>query len=166
MSWEPRFNALVLPNNPPLTSTKTSMGTVICPFATREFERIKENHSTLASTGCTRDFCQSGRIIHTDEPRVGENRPISSVEHDAEGFLKELLQDGFFASEEAYQERLQHALYEIRGGAVEGIIRETKETGLVGGNWTQTPEEIEFGLRRAWRNARKCIMRSHCEDLK
>jgi hypothetical protein len=142
------------------------MGTVICPFATREFERIKENHSTLASTGCTREFCQSGRIIHTDEPRVGENRPIESLEHDAEGFLRELHRDGFFPSEEALEERIKRALYEIRTGAVEGIIRETKERGLIGGNWTQTPAEIEFGLRRAWRNSRKCIMRSHCEDLK
>lgn len=142
------------------------MGSVICPFATREFERIKENHSTLASTGCTREFCQSGRIIHTDEPRVGENRSIESVEHDAEGFLRELHSEGFFESNEALEERIQRALYEIRAGAVKGVIRETKEPGLVGGNWTQTPEEVEFGLRRAWRNSRKCIMRSHCEDLK
>ncbi|KAF9465429.1 nitric oxide synthase [Collybia nuda] len=142
------------------------MGSVICPFATREFERIKENHSTLASTGCTRDFCQSGRIIHTDEPRVGENRSIESLEHDAEGFLRDLHREGFFDSDEALEERIQQALYEIRAGAVKGVIRETKEPGMVGGNWTQTPEEVEFGLRRAWRNSRKCIMRSHCEDLK
>ena len=34
-----------------------------------EFERIRNKHPVLASTGCTRDFCQSGRMIHTDEPR-------------------------------------------------------------------------------------------------
>lgn len=149
-----------------MSSAKATMGTVICPHATREFERIKENHATLASTGCTRDFCQGGRIIHTDEPRIGENRSIASVEHDAEGFLQELYKDGFFPSEEAFQDRVKRALYEIRAGAVEGIIRETKEHGLIGGNWVQTPAEIEFGIRRAWRNSRKCIMRSHCEELK
>lgn len=34
-----------------------------------ELERIRRKHTILASTGCTRDFCQSGRMIHTDEPR-------------------------------------------------------------------------------------------------
>lgn len=40
-------------------------GTVLNP----ELERIRNKHTTLASTGCTRDFCQSGRMTHTDEPR-------------------------------------------------------------------------------------------------
>lgn len=34
-----------------------------------ELERIRRKHTMLASTGCTRDFCQAGRMIHTDEPR-------------------------------------------------------------------------------------------------
>ena len=34
-----------------------------------EFEQIRSEHAVLASTGCTKDFCQSGRVIHTDEQR-------------------------------------------------------------------------------------------------
>lgn len=35
----------------------------------------------------------------------------------------------------------------------------------IGESWTQTPQELEFGIRLARRNSRKCIMRSHCEEL-
>ncbi|KAF9462533.1 nitric oxide synthase [Collybia nuda] len=136
-----------------------------CPLSTPEFELIRQNHSTLVSTGCTQDFCQSGRVIHTDEPRIGENRSLAVVEKEAEDYLKDLHREGFFLDEEAFQVRLHFALYEIRAGSTEGIIRESQERGTVGGVWTQTPGELEFGLRRAWRNARKCIMRSHCEEL-
>ncbi|GHP15259.1 nitric oxide synthase-like protein [Collybia sordida] len=136
-----------------------------CPV-TSEFELIKQTHSTLTSTGCTRDFCQSGRVIHTDEPRIGENRPIAMVEEEAQNFLRDLHHEGFFVDDEAFQVRLQHVLYEIRSSSAEGIIRDSREPGMVGGSWTQTFEELKFGVRRAWRNARKCIMRSHCEELK
>ena len=44
---------------------KRCLGTVLNP----ELERIRNKHTILASTGCTRDFCQSGRMTHTDEPR-------------------------------------------------------------------------------------------------
>ncbi|KAF9462532.1 nitric oxide synthase [Collybia nuda] len=137
-----------------------------CPAIASNYNLIKENHGNLASTGCTRDFCQSGRLLHTDEPRVGENRAIEVVEKEAEDFIKQLHNEKFFASEEAFQDRLRRALYEIRSTSAEGVIRETGKTGVVGGVWMQTPEELEFGLQRAWRNARKCIMRSHCEDLR
>jgi hypothetical protein len=137
-----------------------------CPASTPEFELIKRSHSGLVSTGCTRDFCQSGRVIHTDEPRIGENRSLGVVQQEAEDFLRDLHREGFFADEGMFQERLEHVLYEIRASSAEGVIRDSQEHGTVGGVWTQTPKELEFGLRRAWRNARKCIMRSHCEELK
>lgn len=149
---------------PPLSTKATMPGN--CPASNPEFELIKHNHSTLVSTGCTRDFCQSGRVIHTDEPRIGENCPLAVVEREAEDFLRDLHREGFFADDEAFRVRLQHALYEIRASSAEGVIRDSRECGTVGGVWTQTPRELEFGLRRAWRNARKCIMRSHCEELK
>lgn len=50
-----------------------------CPFMNVEHQRIKEKHRTLASTGCSKDLCQAGRAIHTDEPRVGENRSLGIV---------------------------------------------------------------------------------------
>lgn len=39
-----------------------------CPLDP-EIERIRNKHPILASTGCTKEFCQSGRMTHTDEPR-------------------------------------------------------------------------------------------------
>ncbi|CAF9932719.1 MAG: hypothetical protein HETSPECPRED_008435 [Heterodermia speciosa] len=137
-----------------------------CPVLTPEFRSIQDRHQALASTGCTAQFCQAGRMLHTDEPRVGENRALKVVEEDAKIFLQELHQEHFFGSDEAFCERLRTVLKEIRTGAVNAKIRQTQKQGKVGGNWTQTPAELEFGLRRAWRNSRKCIMRSHCEELK
>ncbi|KAL9123037.1 MAG: hypothetical protein Q9187_000409 [Circinaria calcarea] len=136
-----------------------------CPIWTTEFQRVRENHATLASTGCTKQFCQAGRAVHTDEPRVGENRALHVVEQEAEEFLRELHRERFFDSDEKFEERLKHVRDEIRAGAVEAIVREDGLRAKVGGNWIQTPQELQFGFRRAWRNSRKCIMRSHCEEL-
>lgn len=136
-----------------------------CPVAT-EFQQVRAHHSVLASTGCTKDFCQAGRAVHTDEPRIGENRAIENVEKEAEGFLRELHREDFFDTVEAFEDRLKGVLSEIRAGSREGLIRESQKQGVVGGDWLQTPAELEFGIRRAWRNARKCIMRSHCDELK
>lgn len=137
-----------------------------CPVLTPEFRNIQDRYQALASTGCTAQFCQAGRMLHTDEPRVGENRELKVVEEDAKVFLQELHQENFFGSDEAFCERLRAVLKEIRAGAVNGKIRQHQKQGKIGGNWTQTAAELEFGLRRAWRNSRKCIMRSHCEELK
>ncbi|KAL8792628.1 MAG: hypothetical protein Q9195_004756 [Heterodermia aff. obscurata] len=137
-----------------------------CPALNPEFRSIQDRYQVLASTGCTAQFCQAGRMLHTDEPRVGENRALKVVEDDAKAFLQELRQENFFATDEAFCDRLRTVLKEIRTGAVTAKIRQDQKQGKIGGNWTQTPAELEFGLRRAWRNSRKCIMRSHCEELK
>ena len=136
-----------------------------CPVLNQQFQNIRANHTTLASTGCTKDFCQAGRAVHTDEPRIGENRALASVELEAQEFLQDVRREGFYASEDAFQTRVVEVLAEIRAGAVEGIVRFDRSRALIGGSWTQTPEELQFGVRRAWRNSRKCIMRSHCEEL-
>ncbi|KAF9462531.1 nitric oxide synthase [Collybia nuda] len=136
------------------------------PELVPEHELIRERHSTLVSTGCTEEFCAVGQVNITNERRVGENRAVDVVEQEAEEFLRELHNEKFFHSEVDFQERLKTVRLEIRNSSVEGVICETQGNGVVGGTWTQTPQELEFGIRRAWRNARKCIMRSHCEDLK
>lgn len=136
-----------------------------CPVM-REFQQAQDHHPVLASTGCTRNFCQAGRATHTDEPRIGENRALEVVEKDAGGFLQELYQEKFFDAKESFVRRHDEVVAEIRAGACEGIIWDGRRQGEIGGNWHQTSAEIEFGIRRAWRNARKCIMRSHCEELK
>ncbi|KAK0509489.1 hypothetical protein JMJ35_007883 [Cladonia borealis] len=137
-----------------------------CPFMNAEHQRIKEKHRTLASTGCSKDFCQAGRAIHTDEPRVGENRSLEIVCQEAAEFLRDLYDEGFFHSEAQFEARLQEVHAEILYGATGGIAREHKLPTRLGGNWTQSHDELEFGIRRAWRNARKCIARNHAKELK
>lgn len=148
-----------------MTSSKESQLITRCPVR-REFQQVQEHHPILASTGCTKDFCQAGRAVHSDEPRIGENRSLGAVEREAEGFLRELHQENFFNSDEALNQRLNEVLGEIRSSACEGVTRDGGQHGRIGGSWNQTQEELQFGIRRAWRNARKCIMRSHSDELK
>lgn len=144
-----------------------SMGDIAqCPFMSAEHQRIRENHRTLASTGCSKEFCQAGRIIHTDEPRIGENRSLHLIYQEATDFLRDLYDDNVFANEAELDARLQAVHAQILHGSKEGVTREEKIRTQLGGSWTQTPQELEWGLRRAWRNARKCIARNHSEELK
>ena len=97
---------------------------------------------------------------------MGENRSLKVVEQEAIDFLRVLREEGFFDTEDAFQSRLNQVQGEIKAGSVKGVTREDHSYTLLAGTWTQTHQELEFGIRRAWRNARKCIMRSHCEELK
>ena len=97
---------------------------------------------------------------------MGENRSLQVVEREAVEFLRVLREEGFYETEDAFQNRLDQVQREIETGSVGGIVQEDPSSAKVGGTWTQTYQELEFGIRRAWRNARKCIMRSHCEELK
>ena len=136
-----------------------------CPTGNAELELIRRTHRNLASTGCTKDFCQAGKAIHTDEPRVGVNRTLDVVQREATDFLQDLREDGFFKDEEAYSTRLETVLAEI-SGTTEGVLWDRKTGARLGGNWYQTTAELEFGIKRAWRNARKCIGRNHYQELK
>ena len=97
---------------------------------------------------------------------VGENRSLQVVEQEAIDFLRVLREEGVYDTEDAFQSRLEQVQGEIKAGSVKGVTREDHSYTLLAGTWTQTYQELEFGIRRAWRNARKCIMRSHCEELK
>ena len=97
---------------------------------------------------------------------MGENRSLQVVEREAVEFLRLLREEGFYDSHDAFQNRLDQVKKEIDTGSAEGVVRDDLSSAKVGGTWTQTYQELEFGIRRAWRNARKCIMRSHCEELK
>ena len=97
---------------------------------------------------------------------VGENRSLQAVEQEAIDFLHVLREEGLYDSEETFQNRLDQVQGEIKAGSVKGVIRKDHLYANVAGAWTQTHQELEFGIRRAWRNSRKCIMRSHCEELK
>ncbi|KAK8848432.1 nitric oxide synthase [Apiospora arundinis] len=141
-----------------------------------EFSRIEEAYPSLASTGCSAEFCQAGRMKHTDEERVGRNQRVSVVKQDATDFLYQLRKGGVFKSEQQFNKRLADVLQEIENNSTMAqyssfnangsSATQAKCTGTVGGNWTQTSEELEFGIRQAWKHSRKCIMRSEYKDLR
>ena len=115
-------------------------------------------------------WCQSSRSWYHEAltpkfPTVGENRSFEVVEREAVDFLQVLHEEGFFNDKDAFQNRLSQVRGEIKAGSVRRILQEDHSYASLGGTWTQTYRELEFGIRRAWRNARKCIMRSHCEEL-
>jgi nitric oxide synthase oxygenase domain/subunit len=115
-------------------------------------------------------------MIRPLEPRVGENRPINVIKREAEAFLKEMLAEGIFPSSEDYEQRVKEVIVEIEENKVEcmvwdevnegGTTEKIKLQGVSSNGYLQTKEELEWGVRFAWRNSRKCIMRAHCWDLK
>jgi hypothetical protein len=130
-----------------------------------EFQKIVKNNPVLASTGCTRQFCQAGRMIHSDEPRVGETRPLKVVMEEASAFLWQLLQEGVY-KEDQYKARCNEVLQSLEASAVvEEIWMDGVRTVGKTATWIQTSEELLHGLRLAWKNSRKCIMRSHFRQL-
>ena len=130
-----------------------------------EFQTIIQKNPVLASTGCTPQFCQAGRLIHSDEPRVGENRPLEVVKQEALGFLWQLWQEGVY-TEEQYTARHVEVLKSLEESEViEPMVVDGVKTVGKTATWTQTPKELLHGIRLAWKNSRKCIMRSHYMEL-
>lgn len=136
------------------------------PSATEEFSRIKEHYPLLATTSCTTDFCQSGRMVHTTEPRVGVDNCLEQTELEAVDFLNQLRRDDIIPSDKALHERIDQVKTDIR--ATSKIIPgpKGKTPRLVGGTWTQTFEELEHGVRLAWKHSKRCIMRSEHLSLR
>ncbi|GLB07177.1 hypothetical protein AtubIFM57258_002500 [Aspergillus tubingensis] len=134
-----------------------------CPF--EEYERILEENPILAPTGCTEKFCQAGRLIHSAEPKVRENRPLEVVKNEAVAFLWQLWQKGIY-TEDRYLERRAQVLEEIAQSTKTTTVwdQEYKRVGKTS-IWTQSAEELRYGLRLAWKNSRRCIMRSRYQDL-
>ncbi|OLN88306.1 Nitric oxide synthase, inducible [Colletotrichum chlorophyti] len=141
----------------------------------QEFANIRSQYPSLSSTGCTERFCQSGRMMHLDEERVGRNQSYAQVREDALDFLQQMYKDGLINTEQLHN-RVHEVLREIQQNSTEGKFTTashhgpeaapTTTHGLVGGPWTQTFEELEFGIRTAWKHARKCIMRSEYSNLR
>ncbi|GIZ49867.1 hypothetical protein CKM354_001288500 [Cercospora kikuchii] len=144
-----------------------------------EFDRIRNACPVLRSTACDEEFCQAGRMIKTREPRVGQDREISKVQEEAIDFLRQLHRDGIIATEEKLSARRDHVLQELQQTSqlvqlsgrlpneVEGNskLSTCEQSMLAGGVWWQKFEELEHGLRLAWQNSAKCIMRSESFSL-
>ncbi|KAF5590959.1 nitric oxide synthase [Fusarium pseudocircinatum] len=127
-----------------------------------EFGRIREAHGILATTGCTTDFCQAGRMIHTDEPRVGTDRPVSIIKQEATDFLSHMWRAGLISDLSTLHLRLDHAFKEIDSHAAKPNKDNAERPGSP---WHQSTQELEFGLKAAWKNSRRCIMRSEYDNL-
>ncbi|KAL8964017.1 MAG: hypothetical protein Q9183_004771, partial [Haloplaca sp. 2 TL-2023] len=133
-------------------------GTKIYSQAQKECDLIKNAHRTLAPTGCTPDFCQSGRMTRINEPRVGRDRPLAEIQQEAVDFLRECRDADVITSEELLSERIKEALIQISATAAVSTVTDRDgnvSTGLAGGTWYQHPKELEYGLRASWRNARR-----------
>ena len=152
------------PNNmPPCLS-----GMRIYSEARSELDRIRHAHPTLAPTGCTPQFCQAGRQARINEPRVGRDRPLAEVKQEAEEFLRECRAQGIIASDLNLESRLLAAFSDIAQSTIQTQVTDANGNtfeGLAGGTWLQTAAELEYGIRAAWRNSRRCIMRSEHEGL-
>lgn len=131
-----------------------------------EFRRINEYYPLIASSGCSREFCQSGRMIHTDEERVGRNRPLEEIEREAVDFLMQLRRDSIIGSDSALHLRTGEVLAEIRRSSAAPNTPSHLNIGPVPEPWHQTFEELQHGLRLAWKHSRKCIMRSEFDSLR
>ncbi|KAF8847092.1 hypothetical protein BDZ45DRAFT_355604 [Acephala macrosclerotiorum] len=143
----------------------------------KEHVLIHSHCPILAPTGCTSNFCASGLMVRPLEPRVGENHPIATIKLEAEAFLHEMFNEGLFPSQAAFQSRLTAVLHEIENNAQEatiwedartpnGDVAKVKAKGWSSSGYIQTREELQWGIRTAWRNSRKCIMRAHYPELR
>lgn len=140
-----------------------------CDPTLEEFSRIREACPVLRPTGCTADFCQAGRMIKTNEPRVGRDKPLSEVRTDAFDFLRQLRRDGILESDEHLRLRAQDVILQTERNPE--VVKKKRNSingdkAAVGGPWYQTFRELEHGVRLAWKNSPKCIMRSEYQSLK
>lgn len=136
-----------------------------CPATSPEHDLILQETKILADTGCTAQICQGAKMMHSKETKVGESRSLKVVKEEASAFLWELQRDGIYTEQE-YHARLDEVFAELDLGAVEEMLWEKQQRGFgTTSTWTQTNQELLHGVRLAWKNSRRCIMRSHWDEL-
>lgn len=118
--------------------------------AEEEFARIETHFPNLSPIGCSEKFCQGGRQVVIDEPRIGDERPKDVIERDAVDLLRQLRRDGVIDNDQLLNNRVQTVVEEIR----------------VSGGWKPTFTELEHGMRLSWKNSRRCIMKSEFMTLR
>lgn len=127
-----------------------------------EFAKIEAAYPKLQPTGCTKKFCQSARMIKTDEPRIGRDRSVQEVQSEAYDFLRQLRAENVIDSDDNFSRRR-----EVVSDEIEKLSSTSKaDVALrIGGTWTHSLEELQHGLRLAWKHSSKCIMRSEYQSL-
>lgn len=161
-------NAVVKDGVNQFTSSLCPRSRGVYKNAEEEFQLIRSAHRTLTTTGCTPTFCQSGRATKVYETRIGVDRTLSETMTEAEQFLRECRDMGVIESDRLLDQRIESALSQIEATAVKtSFITKSHETvtEVVGGVWAQTSSELEYGLRAAWRNSKRCVMRSEHSKL-
>lgn len=135
-----------------------------------EFKKIAEAYPNLRATGCTAQFCQAGRMIKTNEPRIGNDKSVDAVVSDARDFLKQLRADEIFKSDDELERRTEQVITEIETNLSptwhsrqDGRARKNVMPGSPG--WVQTYDELQHGVRLAWKHSQRCIMRSEYRSL-
>lgn len=142
-----------------------------CPFQKpeQEFDLIRKSYPVLATTSCSTNFCQSGRMFPTTEPRAGQDRAYPEVLREGFDFLDQLRREGVIESDEQLCSRKDAIRKEVIHDTVK--TNELEHCKALSDNdscsgWNQTEEELLWGLRLAWKHSGKCIMRSEFSSLR
>ncbi|QRW07574.1 nitric oxide synthase, inducible protein [Ceratobasidium sp. AG-Ba] len=98
---------------------------------------------TTYPMGCKENICHGSMMVKHDEPLGGMERTPEEVWAEAEEYLAEYYKEN----------KLPACDLLARLKQVESDIRRQ-------GYYMHTYDELSFGVRTAWRNARRCIMRS------
>ncbi|CAE6476328.1 unnamed protein product [Rhizoctonia solani] len=103
---------------------------------------------TTFPIGCKENICHGSMMVKHDEPLGGMERTIEEVWSEAEEYLAEYYKEN----------KLPVCDLLARLKQVEQDLRTQ-------GYYTHTYDELSFGVKTAWRNARRCIMRSQWSTM-
>ncbi|KAG9412000.1 Nitric oxide synthase, brain [Aphanomyces cochlioides] len=130
-----------------------------CPFAVTllttndkvkyDPTRLSAEQKTLYGVGCQENQCQAAMMDKSNQPTVDANRSPDQVWREAYEFLLEYYRD-------CHPDGL--AGLAARAAEVQDTIMST-------GTYFQTRDELEYGVRLAWRNASRCIMRIQWRNI-
>jgi len=98
--------------------------------------------------GCQDGMCHGSHMLKYDEALGGQEVPEENVWEEAQDYINEFY----------YEHKLPEADRDARLAAIK---KELDATGY----YTHTFDELSFGVKTAWRNARRCIMRSQWNTM-
>ncbi|RUS24704.1 nitric oxide synthase, partial [Jimgerdemannia flammicorona] len=108
--------------------------------------------TTAYGTGCSETQCHSSMMSKWNEPSVHDPLPPIQVIKEAREFLEEFYND--LGTEPDRKQTFEHRMANI----VEDVTAQ--------GYYYQTFTELEYGVRLAWRNSSRCIMRAQWRNIR